>query len=497
MTRFAITSVAAIFAIGTLTACEVTPPRGPGSIFISSSAATTEPGNFFQYQITVDNGTPRVVPIFENVSYQVNGLAHGQHVVAVSGLPSACSAGQDSRNVDVRGDDTSLVVFSIQCARTTGDLRVTVNTTGSELDADGYFVLFNQSVAGFVPPNGQTTLQFVPAGTHSISLGGVAPNCVAGAAQTVMVAPGGLATVSLTVSCSAVAIMKFVVSASGDDRDVDGLTVRVNQGAATRVSIGTTNVRVPTGTQSWEVGDVQPNCTLNGPSAGSATVAQGDTVTITVDATCSAVGYGTASTVATDPAADTLPNASGHIDAAHDLHQLTTRYAPNWLILVMRFAKPLGGAGLQSPAGLQGVVELDVDENVSTGVPPLSGAFGGSSQQGVDYGIVLFAADANSVPIHRVLGGDTTLHRVPLRIEGDSVIIRVPLAKIGGDDGNLTITSVVGTVDRPTDVAPNSGVILTRPPMGPVVANAISNVDSAASTRATHRARRPAQWPPR
>ena len=92
-------------------------------------------------------------------------------------------------------------------------------------------------------------------------------------------------------------------------------------------------------------------------------------------------------------------------------------------------------------------------------------------------------------------GSDTTVHRVPLKLEGDSVIVRIPIAKLGGDDGNMTITTIIGTVDRPTDIAPNSGVILARPAAGAVVANAVSGVDAAPGQKA--RPRRSVSWPPR
>jgi hypothetical protein len=52
---------------------------------------------------------------------------------------------------------------------------------------------------------------------------------------------------------------------------------------------------------------------------------------------------------------------------------------------------------------------------------------------------------------------------VPMSLEGDSVVVKIPLAKLGGDDGRLAISALLGTADRPTDVVPNSGAILARP----------------------------------
>ena len=464
--------IGCLFLTATLVACEPsTDPRGPGSLWITSSTPVIEPSNLFVYTITVDRGTPREIFVFENDTLKLNGLAHGAHTVELSGLPSMCNAGALTRQVTLRGDDTARVEYTIQCTRTTGDVRVSVTTSGQDLDLDGYTVLVNQVARGIVPPNGQTTLQFLQPGNASISLSNVAPNCSpAAASQSVAVVAGVLATVNMTVTCSATANVRMVVTVTGSDVDPDGVTLKVGSGAAMRVAKGTSFVRVNPGTQTWELGDVQPNCTLAGASSGSYTAAAGDTTTITATLDCAAVGYGTATTVATDAAGDTLANSANNANAAHDVRQVTTRYAPGWLMLVTRYGRPVGAVGGFTGSALQGFIELDIDENLSTGVDPAVNAFGGNSQQGVDYGLILFEAVPGAVRLRKALGNDTTTHLVPLAIEGDSVVIRVPLAKLAGDDGNMSVTMVVGTNDRPTDLVPNSGVVLARQPSGAIVA---------------------------
>ena len=455
-----------LFAIGLVTAaCDSTEPRGPGSIFISSSATQPEPNSlFFQYDIIVDNGTPRQAFVFEPVTYIYNGLAAGAHEVRLGGVPTTCNIGENPRRVTLRGDDTALVVFNIQCPRTTGDLQVSITTSGPDPDPNGYVLLLGSLGSISVPNSFNQTLQFVPAGTYSMSLADVAANCTASPAQNITITPGQTSTVTFTVTCTPVAIVKVVSATTGTESDVDGFLMTVGSGAPLRVPAnGTVNLRATTGTSNWTLSDVQPNCVLSGPSSGSATVAAGDTVTIDVSATCAAIGYGTAGTVATEASADTLPNAQGSSNPSHDLVQVTSRYAADWLILVMRFTRPVGAVGSSTQAGLQGAVDLDVDENAGTGAPPLINSFGGSASMGSDYRIDLFGSNASRASILRAQGGDTTAHFAPLSIEGDSVVVKIPLAKLGSDDGRLSIAAVVGTFDRPTDIAPNSGVILARP----------------------------------
>jgi hypothetical protein len=465
MPRRASSSVAFAVVAGLLTAaCDSTEPRGPGSIFISSSATNPEPNpQFFQYDIIVDDGTPRTVFVQEDVNLIVNGLAHGAHEVRLSGVPTICNVGQNPRPVTLRGDDTSLVVFNIQCPRITGDLQVNIATTGSDPDPNGYVLLLGNLGSIFVPTTFNQLLTYFPAGVHSISLADVAANCTAGAAQSITVTAGQTSTVSFQVTCTPVAVVRVVTATTGTEPDADGFVMTVGSSPARVPANGTFHLRVPNGTSNWTLSDVQPNCALGGSSSGSVTVAQGDTVTVSVDATCSAIGYGTAGTTMTEAAGDTLANPSGNSSAAHDLLQLTTRYATDWLILVMRFGRPVGSVGTIQPSGLHGVIDLDTDENATTGASPFINSFGGSASMGSDYRVDFFLSGAEGARLLRFQSGDTTVQLTPMTLEGDSVVVKIPLAKLGGDDGLMVLSALLGTFDRPTELVPNTGAILARP----------------------------------
>lgn len=480
------TSLATVLAFAVMAACsDSTEPRGPGSIFVTSSAELLEPGNYFTYGISVDDGTPRIANPSENVNFIVNGLAHGAHTVELTDMPTTCDAGTNPRDVNLRGDDTALVVFRITCARITGDLRVVVSTTGPDQDADGYTITANGSNAGPIPANGQVTFQFVTPATYTIGLTGVAGNCTASGPQNATITAGVLTTVTFTVTCTQSAVVRVVSSATGSDADPDGIILRVGTAPPTRFPHGTAYMRVPTGTMSYDIGDVQVNCTLAGAASGSLTTTAGDTTTLTASASCASVGYGVAGTTVSDPAGDTLTNSTDP-DRAHDVVNISARYAPGFMILVLRFAQPVGSVGTANPAGLQGWVEMDTDESTATGVSPAINFFGGSASQGVDYALVLWEGTATSVLLASVTT-DTTTHRVPMVLEGDSIVFRIPLAKLAGDDGRMSVTMVVGDDDRPTDIAPNAGVILARPSAGQreggVIAGSRAKVQAPAAAR--------------
>src|SRR3989475_6996233 len=95
------------------------------------------------------------------------------------------------------------MTFSVSCAACgggNGRLTVTINTTGSNLDPDGYTVTADGSVSQPIATNGSVTFTG-PAGDHSIALSGVAANCtVSGANPRMVTVPaGGATTTTLSV----------------------------------------------------------------------------------------------------------------------------------------------------------------------------------------------------------------------------------------------------------------------------------------------------------
>src|SRR3989442_2714824 len=88
----------------------------------------------------------------------------------------------------------------------TGALQVAVTTTGAELKTSGYNVAIDGGVGRVIPSNGTVTLSGLSAGSHSVLLAGLAPNCApVGAAnpRSVEDVAGDTARVAFTVACVA------------------------------------------------------------------------------------------------------------------------------------------------------------------------------------------------------------------------------------------------------------------------------------------------------
>lgn len=451
----------AFLALGLAVACSSTEPRGPGAISVSATANAVDA--FFQYGVAIDGGTPRRGSSQETILFTQGGLAQGAHTVSLVDVPPACT-GDEQRSVNLAGDDTADVIITITCPRTTGDLRVNVQTTGADPDLNGYFVTFNGQPIDIIGPNGTVNLLFIPPGVYSIGLVDVAGNCTAPAAQQANITTGQLTTINFTVTCGAISVFRFVTSIAGVDRDPDGLLVHIDGGFGTRIPYGAaTNVRVAAGTREYVLGDVQPNCAVTGPASGTRTFAGGDTLIVTIGADCAALATGTVGSSVADAAGDTLSNPSNDPDPAHDVVTVRARYAPGFLILVLRFGRTVTPYVPQSnPGGLIGYVELDLDESATTGFPAFVNDFGGSATQGVDFALLLHEMDSVSMTAVRLTNDNFfSAGRVRAKYDADSIVAYLPLNKLA-DDGKLTLTATLGTTDRPTDLLPNAGQVLLQ-----------------------------------
>ena len=101
-----------------------------------------------------------------------------------------------------------LVVLAAGCNESngpnTGAIRVTVTTTGAELDRNGYSIALDGGAGQAIPVNDTMTLAGLSAGSHHILLSGLAVNCaVAANPRPVAVVGGATAQVAFSVTCVA------------------------------------------------------------------------------------------------------------------------------------------------------------------------------------------------------------------------------------------------------------------------------------------------------
>lgn len=152
---------------------------GPGVLRITTatSGSATDPDG---YTVAIDGRLPRAVGVVDTL-LEI-GVTPGGHSVDLEGISAGCSvAGGGSRSVTAVEGTTAAVDFSVTCtapeAGATGALRVTLTTSGVDLDPDGYVVAVDPSESRTVAVSDEVLIEGVLAGQRNVRLSGLAGNC--------------------------------------------------------------------------------------------------------------------------------------------------------------------------------------------------------------------------------------------------------------------------------------------------------------------------------
>lgn len=238
-----------------------------------------------------------------------------------------------------------------------------------------------------------------------------------------------------------------------DNRPVSGVSVTfavVTGGGSVSGGVQATNAAGVATVGGWTLRNFGPN-TLSANASGLPT--------ITFSATGTAPDTGMLAFNVADPAGDTLPNTEGSALRAIDVLSVRGDFKRDSLIVTITFSDSVAPGALEQANSVGGIVELDIDDNASTGRPPISNFFGASAELGVDFVIDLFTATSQGAYVLSVAGQEIL---VPASFANNGAVVRIPMSFLGSDDGNFGWVGVVGNVDRPTDVFPNSGASLVR-----------------------------------
>jgi hypothetical protein len=174
-----------------------------GTLEITSSivgSATDAAGLTLQ----VDARPPQPIAVGE--TFRLPDLPPGSHTIEMSGLAPHCSVeGLNPRTVTISSGQTTTVSVSIACTDAVGSIRVTSTTTGSSLDSDGYTVTVDGVERGPLQLNSEVTYEGLTPGTHTVTLGGLASNCVVDGdnPRGVLVVPGSPVVAAFAVTCAA------------------------------------------------------------------------------------------------------------------------------------------------------------------------------------------------------------------------------------------------------------------------------------------------------
>ena len=183
---------------------------------------------------------------------------------------------------------------------------------------------------------------------------------------------------------------------------------------------------------------------------------QAMTGTIVVLPTTNSLGTGyeqTASVV--DGTGDTF----GTGETNWDLTALTIARDPAGITAMLDFSRDVVAPTSGDPSALVALVDLDLDQNASTGSVATADLYrqdGQTTALGVDARINLAAPDEEgAVAVSDDVGRETG--RVTPSYAGHRITIRVPKSLLGNDDGFVSAAAIVGVVGSVTDFIPNVG----------------------------------------
>ena len=260
----------------------------------STSGSSLDPDG---YTVTVDGGSSQ--SIGTNGVATFVGLAAGDHTVLLSGVARNCTvSGSNPRTVSLIAGLVGATGFSVSCVAqpTTGNLAVTTNTTGSNLDPDGYTLTVDGGQSKAIGINNTVTISGLSPGDHSVQLNGVAQNCTVSGSnpRTVSITAGSTTTTTFTVSCAATTGNLTVSnSTTGSNLDADGYTVTVSGPVGTTSKTMATNgnvsfANIPPGSYQVTLSGAAANCTVTSANPQTANVPSGGTATTSFTVSCAA-----------------------------------------------------------------------------------------------------------------------------------------------------------------------------------------------------------------
>lgn len=245
-----------------------TPPPGAGSLRITTatSGPDADPDG---YAFAVDGSASQ--PIAVNATNTLTNLAAGAHSVQLAGVAGNCTVqGTNPRSVTVIGGATADANFVISCSATTGIIRVSVTTSGSPTDPDGYVAKLDGGDPGLpIGTGGNVSFTSVPAGGHTVALTGVATNCsvTGGPSRSTTVAAGATSELSFVVTCApTTGSIQVTTATTGSSLDPDGYTVSVDAGASQVIGLNATLTLegLAVGTHALMLSGIASNCHLDG-----------------------------------------------------------------------------------------------------------------------------------------------------------------------------------------------------------------------------------------
>ena len=177
---------------------------------------------------------------------------------------------------------------------TEGKLEIIASTTGSALDPDGYALSVDNGAPQPLPANGADTVASLSPGGHTVSVAGLAPNCLLDGEnpRNVDIAAASTTSLHLDIACSEPqASISVGAATTGEDLDPDGYQVAVDGGSSRPLSINGSVLidGLTAGEHEVTLSGVAANCVVAEVNPRTVTALGGSTTDAAFSVTCSPV----------------------------------------------------------------------------------------------------------------------------------------------------------------------------------------------------------------
>ena len=175
-------------------------PASPstGTLLVSTATVGDDPDPD-GYVLTVDDADSLDLGATDTAEVD---LPSGRHTLRLLGVADHCTVTPGTTfEVDIPAGSRTSATFDVSCHAT--GARITVTTTGVNLDPDGYRVLVDDSDQGAIAPDGTVFINLDP-GSRRITLGALSENCaIEGSGErTVGIETGEVTPIDFVVACS-------------------------------------------------------------------------------------------------------------------------------------------------------------------------------------------------------------------------------------------------------------------------------------------------------
>jgi hypothetical protein len=162
-----------------------------------------------------------------NNSLTIAGIALGPHDIAVTDVSPNCTLDTHATTVLISAAGQEVAIDLHVTCTAFGSVQVTVSTTGTDLDANGYRVQvagldFYDESSGDVVPNGTVTVSGLAAGRHVVTLAGMGANCDVSSPppNEVDVVSAGTAALNFSVVCRTATLLAFTGRSPSANSDI-------------------------------------------------------------------------------------------------------------------------------------------------------------------------------------------------------------------------------------------------------------------------------------